>query len=206
MRSQWICTPHFTGLRVRLELLDVARHTAGLTAAGADPRIWEYMLCPPADTAAGMRAHVAQLMHDWQSGHEVPYVVSDLRTQHIIGCCRFRELHPEHRSLELGTWLTPTAHGTGSNADLKYLMLEHAFDVLGCIRVQLKTDARNTASQRSLEALGAHYEGRLRNHIITPTGHIRDSLVYAITDAEWPAIKAHLWHRIQRHQAHEGLA
>ena len=206
MQSQWMYPPQFTGVRVRLALLDSAHHTAGLTTAGADPRIWEYMLCPAADTAAGMQEHVAQLMRDWQTGHEVPYVVSDLRSQRIIGCSRLCELQPAHRSLELHTWLTPAAHGTGSNADLKYLMLEHAFDVLGCIRVQLKTDARNTASQRSLEALGAHYEGRLRNHIITPTGHIRDSLVYAITDAEWPAIKAHLWHRIQRHQAHEGLA
>lgn len=203
MRSQWIDTPQFTGVRVQLELLDATRHSAGLTVAGADPRIWEYMLCPPADTPTGMQAHVAQLMHDWREGHEVPYVVRDLRTQHIIGCSRFRELQPQHRSLELGTWLTPAAHGNGSNADLKYLMLSHAFEELGCLRVQLKTDARNTASQRALMALGAHYEGCLRNHIITPNGHIRDSLIYAIIDREWPAIKAHLWQRIQRHLANE---
>ena len=201
MRSQWITMPQQSGVFVHLELLDTERHMVGLAAAGADPRIWEYMLCPPADTPAGMRAHVEQLMQDWQAGQEVPYVVSDLRTRQIIGCSRFRELQPAHLSLELGTWLTPSAHGNGSNADLKYVMLSHAFEALGCIRVQLKTDARNTASQRSLTALGAHYEGRLRNHLITSNGHIRDSLVYAITDAEWPAIKAHLWQRIQRHQA-----
>lgn len=203
MQSQWMYPPQLTGVRVRLALLDSAHHTAGLTTAGADPRIWDYLLCPAADTAAGMQEHVAQLMRDWQTGHEVPYVVSDLRSQRIIGCSRLCELQPAHRSLELHTWLTPAAHGNGSNADINHLLLGHAFTTLGCIRVQFNIDARNSDAQRALTALGAHYEGCLRNHLITPAGHIRDSLVYAITDAEWPAIKARLEHRLQRHHATE---
>ena len=200
MRSTWITAPHFIGSRIQLVQLDPHQHRDGLVNAGAHAAIWTYMLVPPADTPAGMDDHIRILMDRWDAGEEVPYVVIHTHTQRIVGSARFRELHPQHRSLELGTWLTPAVHGDGTNAEVKLLMLTHAFEQLGCIRVQLKTDAQNTASQRSLEALGATYEGRLRNHIITPSGRIRDSLYYAITDADWPAIKHRLIDRIHRHQ------
>ncbi len=201
MRSTWITAQHLAGHHISLELLDPDRHRDGLVRAGAYADIWTYMLVPPADTPAGMDDHIRTLMARWDAGEEVPYVVIRQHDSCIVGSARFRELQPHHRSLELGTWLTPSVHGDGTNAELKLLMLTHAFEQLGCIRVQLKTDAQNTASQRSLAALGATYEGRLRNHIITPSGRIRDSLYYAITDAEWPAVKQHLIQRIERHQS-----
>lgn len=198
MRSTWITPNRLDGPTIRLELLDPIRHRDGLVHAGAHADIWTYMLCDPADTPAGMDAHIHTLMTWWDEGNEVPYVVLRQSDHNIIGISRFRELHPEHRSLELGTWLTPTVHGDGSNVALKYLMLAHAFEVLGCIRVQLKTDSRNHASQRSLDALGAVYEGCLRNHIITPAGDIRHSLFYAITDTDWPGIKHRLEQRLSK--------
>jgi RimJ/RimL family protein N-acetyltransferase len=78
-------------------------------------------------------------------------------------------------------------------------MLTYAFESLNCIRVQIKTNANNKAAQRSLEALGATYEGCLRNHIITPDGSIRDSFFYSILDREWPAVKVRLQQRLNKH-------
>jgi RimJ/RimL family protein N-acetyltransferase len=86
--------------------------------------------------------------------------------------------------------------GTAVNPECKYLLLRHAFETLGCIRVQFKTDARNLRSQRAIEALGAVREGILRNHMITADGHVRDSVFYSILDREWPQVKLKLEDRL----------
>jgi RimJ/RimL family protein N-acetyltransferase len=200
MRSTWITRPRFDGTLVTLEALDPLQHREGLIAAGAEPSIWSFLRFTPGDTPAGMNAHIAELIRRRDAGSEVPYVVRRTSDTSIVGVTRFIELHPEHRSLELATWLHPSAQGQGVNPEVKLLMLSHAFDDLGCIRVQIKTDATNTVARRSLEALGAVYEGTLRNHLLTPIGRVRDSAFYSIIDTEWPVINIQLHARIARKQ------
>ena len=200
MRSTWITRPRFDGTLVTLEELDPLQHREGLIAAGAEPSIWSFLRFTPGDTPAGMDAHIAELIRRRDAGSEVPYIVRRTSDTSIVGVTRFIELHPEHRGLELATWLHPSAQGQGVNPEVKLLMLSHAFDDLGCIRVQIKTDATNTVARRSLEALGAVYEGTLRNHLLTPIGRVRDSAFYSIIDTEWPVINIQLHARIARKQ------
>jgi RimJ/RimL family protein N-acetyltransferase len=119
----------------------------------------------------------------------------------VIGGSAFVTLRPEHRGLEIGwTWLTPTAWETGANVEAKLLMLQHAFDRLGCMRVEFKTEARNERSRAALAALPAQYEGVFRKHVLRPYG-IRDSAYYSVVDDEWPAVKANLVRRRDAHLA-----
>lgn len=195
----WNPVQQFIGQQIRLDALDPLAHRTGLIGAGADSRIWDYILFTPADTPAGMDAHIAEIVQRRDAGLEVPYVIVRQHDDTIVGLTRFLDLRPAHRSLELGTWLNPQAHGDGTNVAVKLLMLTYAFETLNCIRVQIKTNANNTAAQRSLTALGATYEGCLRNHLITPNGSIRDSFFYAILDREWPAVKTRLHQRLHKH-------
>lgn len=197
-RSTWITASQFNGQIIRLEALDPVTHRDGLVTAGADPQIWTYVRFARADTPAGMDAHIAELVRRRDAGEEVPYVVIQQASNTIVGVTRFIELRPAHKGLELGTWLNPLVHGDGSNIEIKYLMLQYAFERLGCIRVQIKTNANNRAAQRSLDALGATYEGHFRNHYILHDGTVRDSLFYSIIDSEWPTVKAHIQQRLAR--------
>lgn len=197
-RSTWINTPVFAGELTWLEFLDPHRHRAGLIAAGADPAIWTYIRFARADTPAGMDAHIAEVMRRWDAGLEVPYVIRRRSDDTIVGLTRFLELHEHDHNVELGTWLNPSAHGQGINPEVKLLMIDHAFGALGCRRLQIKTNAHNTAARRSLDALGAVYEGTIRQHIVTPTGEFRDSAYYSILADEWPSIRSALVARIQR--------
>jgi RimJ/RimL family protein N-acetyltransferase len=97
------------------------------------------------------------------------------------------------RGLEIGsTWLGKPWQRTRINTEAKYLLLRHAFEVLGAVRVQLKTDSRNVASQRAIERLGAIREGILRKHMLSQQGFMRDSVLYSIIDDDWPTIKGRL--------------
>ena len=196
MRSPWITQHHFTGSVVTLEALDPIRHRDGLVTAGAEASIWTFLRFAPGDTPAGMDAHIAELIRRRDAGSEVPYIVRRTADNLIVGVTRFIELRPEHRGLELATWLHPSAQGQGVNPEVKLLMLSHAFDDLGCIRVQIKTDATNAPARRSLEALGAVYEGTLRNHRVKEladgTGQVRDTAYFSILPSEWPAISPRL--------------
>lgn len=191
----WVTATHFDGHIVRLEALDPAHHRDGLIAAGADASIWTYLRFLPGDTPAGMDAHIAELIHRRDTFEEVPYVMIRRATNTIVGVTRFIDIRQAHRGIEFGTWIHPQAQGDGTNVETKLLMLNYAFEHLNCIRVQIKTDALNTAAQRSLIALGATFEGCLRNHLIRYDGRIRDSYIYSILDHEWSAIKAQLIQR-----------
>ena len=109
----------------------------------------------------------------------------------------YLDIRPEHRGLEIGmTWYAPSARGTKVNPEAKLLLLEHAFERLDAIRVQLKTDQRNVQSQRAIAKLGAVYEGTLRNHMIFESGYIRNTVMYSITPEEWPSVKQGLLDRL----------
>ena len=126
-----------------------------------------------------------------------PYAVIDLATGQPLGSSAYLDIRPAHRGLEIGfTWYAPAARGTKINPASKLLLLEHAFERLGCERVQLKCDGRNVRSQAAIAKLGAAREGTLRKHIVMPDGYIRDTVMFSIVRDEWTTVKAGLLARI----------
>jgi RimJ/RimL family protein N-acetyltransferase len=116
----------------------------------------------------------------------------------VVGSTRFLELRPEHRGLEIGwTWLTPSAWRTGANVEAKLLMMEHAFERMGCARAELKTDARNLRSRGAMAALPARFEGIHRKHRLLSDGSFRDSAWYSVIDDDWLAVRANLERRLR---------
>lgn len=177
---------------VRLEPLSEA-HIPGLFKAGQDESIWRYMRYGKIETEEQMAAWVRSLLAAQEQGTDLPFAVVHLETNQVIGATRYLEVQPHNRSLEIGgTWYTPAFQRTSVNTECKYLLLRHAFEVLGCVRVQFKTDVRNERSQRALERIGAVKEGILRNHMILPDGTLRSSVYYSILQAEWMGVKARL--------------
>lgn len=177
---------------VRLEPL-TETHVPDLAAVGLDPDIWRYMLYGDIDSEAEMLGFVRDLLARQARGTDLPFAVICQLTDRAIGCTRYMDIRRHDRGLEIGgTWYGAAFRRTAVNTECKYLLLRHAFETLGCIRVQFKTDLRNERSQRAIERLGAAKEGVLRNHMITPDGTIRDSVYYSILDREWPTVKARL--------------
>jgi N-acetyltransferase len=180
------------GRIVVLEPLTEA-HAVELRDAAADPRIWQLL---PIDASADFDTWIEHALRQQAAGEEVPFATLDAATGVAIGSTRFMALRPEHRSLEIGaTWLTPRAWRTGANIEAKLLQLTHAFEALGCVRVELKTDARNTQSRRAMEAIPAQFEGIHRRHRIERYGP-RDSAWYSVIADEWPQVKANLQRRL----------
>lgn len=181
------------GPRLRLEPLSEA-HAAGLLAA-ASPGLFDYMLVAPAAwTVEGFRQYVRDVQA--QPGL-IPLAATIRESGAVAGLSCYLDIRPEHRGLEIGnTWFGRSYQGTMVNPEAKYLMLRHTFEDLGAVRVQLKTDGRNQQSRQAIAKLGAHYEGTLRRHIITPSGYIRDTVMYSITDQEWPAVRESLLQRL----------
>jgi RimJ/RimL family protein N-acetyltransferase len=127
----------------------------------------------------------------------VPFAVLEASSGRPIGSTSYLTLRPAHRGLEVGwTWLAPAAWGTGANVEAKLLLLEHAFERLGCMRVEFKTDARNERARRALAALPARFEGVSLKHMLVRDGVVRDSAYYSVTDDEWPAVKTALLARL----------
>jgi len=187
-----------TGSVVRLEPLS-EKHVPDLTVAAHDERIWRYMLYVYPDTEEKMLAWVRDILARQAAGTDLAFAVIHLAIGRAIGATRYLEIRPEHRGLEIGgTWCATEFQRTAVNTECKYLLLKHAFEVLGCIRVQFKTDARNLRSLRAIERLGAAREGVLRNHYILEDGGYRDSVYFSILDREWPKIKERLEEMLAR--------
>jgi RimJ/RimL family protein N-acetyltransferase len=189
---------HLTGEVVRLEPLSLD-HVPGLAAAGRDENIWQYMVYGVVKTEEQMRLWVQHLLEAQAAGTDLPFAVIHLPTGQVAGSTRYMEIRPADRGLEIGgTWYGVAYQRTAVNTECKYLLLKHAFETLGCIRVQLKTDLRNVHSQHAIERLGAVKEGVLRNHMVLPDGTVRHSVYYSIIESEWPAIKARLEAMLER--------
>jgi N-acetyltransferase len=192
MDDLWRSSVTLQGQFVRLEPLTEA-HVPALAAVGCDDRIWKLMLYGMIRTEADMRVWVQRLLIGQATGTDLPFAVVQLASGRVAGATRFMDIHKEHRGLEIGgTWYGLEFQRTAVNTECKYLLLRHAFDWLGAIRVQLKADFRNERSWRAIERLGALREGILRNHYILPDGTRRDSVFYSIIDREWPQVKSHL--------------
>lgn len=180
------------GRIIRLEPLSLD-HVPALAAAGRDPAIWRYMPYPFDGSEGFMRAWVSEVLARQARGTDLPFAVVVQAGGQAIGATRYMDIRPADRGLEIGgTWYAPAHQRTAANTEAKYLLLRHAFETLGCLRVQLKTDLRNERSQRAIERLGAVREGVLRDHMLMPDGHRRSSVYYSILEAEWPAVKARL--------------
>jgi RimJ/RimL family protein N-acetyltransferase len=187
-----------TGRFVRLEPLS-EEHVPGLTAIGLDEEIWRYMLYGQMRSEEDIRGWVRRMLALAVQGTDLPFAVVDLASGCVAGATRYLEIRPAHYGLEIGgTWYGAAFQRTRVNTECKYLLLQHAFERLHCIRAQLKTDSRNERSQRAIERLGAVKEGMLRNHLILPDGRVRHSVYYSILDSEWPAVKLRLQEMLAR--------
>jgi RimJ/RimL family protein N-acetyltransferase len=188
----WITPVTLTGTHARLEPLTEA-HISGLAEVGVGQDFWHFMLYGEMNTEADMRNWVLDIMSRGQRGTDLPFVAIDLATGRVAGATRYLNMMPNDRGLEIGgTWYGIEFQRTAINTECKYLLMTHAFETLGAIRVQLKTDLINERSQRAIERLGAKREGVLRNHMILPDGRIRDSVFYSILDTEWLGVKKNL--------------
>jgi N-acetyltransferase len=185
---EWRTPVTLSGRFVRLEPMTEA-HIPGLTAIGLDDSIWEHMLYGEVRSEEDIRRWVQDII----SRPDLPFVAIHLDSGRVAGATRYLNMVPEQRGLEVGgTWYGHEFQRTAVNTECKYLLLEYAFETLGCIRVQFKTDLLNLRSQKAIERLGARREGVLRNHMILPDGRFRDSVFYSILDTEWPDVKKHL--------------
>jgi len=186
------------GELVRLEPLQLA-HAEELLAIGQEQEIWAYMFSNPSHSLADMQSYVNEALRQQETGAQLSFLIRARASEQALGMTSYLTLEPYHRGLEIGaTWLCSAGRRTGVNTECKYLLLRHAFETLGAIRVQLKTDSRNLRSQRAIERIGAIKEGVLRNHMIVQGGYYRDSVYYSIIDSEWPQVKEHLLTKLAR--------
>jgi RimJ/RimL family protein N-acetyltransferase len=188
-----------TGAHVRLEPMTEA-HVPGLARIGVnDDDIWRFMPYGYMRAEDDVRKWVEGVLSHAAEGTDVPFAVIHLESGRVAGATRYMEIRPEHNGLEIGgTWYGAEFRRTPVNTESKYLLLRHAFEKLGCIRVQLKTDSRNERSQRAIERIGAQREGLLRNHMILPDGYYRHSVYYSVLDTEWPKVKKKLEAMMER--------
>jgi N-acetyltransferase len=192
-----IATPTLHGVRVRLEPMTEA-HLAGLEEIAYDERIWRYMLTR-VKTLDDLRGWIEAALRDKATGTSLPWVTILKGEDRVIGSTRFIDLDQRHRTTELGhTWLAPSYHGGGLNAEAKLLQLRYAFEELGLNRVALKTHHENLQSQAAMRKIGAVEEGTFRNHYVMPDGSARHSVWFSVIRAEWPQVRSLLEERVAR--------
>jgi RimJ/RimL family protein N-acetyltransferase len=192
----WVSPVTLTGQYVRLEPMTEA-HVPALTEIGAGQDFWHFMLYGDMKTEQDMRTWVRDILSRAEKGTDLPFVAVHPASGRVAGATRYLNIMPTDRGLEIGgTWYGTDFQRTAVNTECKYLLLAHAFETLGAIRVQLKTDSRNERSQRAIERIGGVREGVLRNHMILPDGYFRHSVFYSILDSEWPNVKKKLEERL----------
>ena len=188
------------GELVVLEPLE-ERHAEGLWQAAQAPEIWQW-LARVGSSREYFDRWMALSLAAAREGREGVFATRRRRDGELVGSSRYLNVRPADRVVEIGwTWLNPSAWRSGVNVEAKLLMFEHAFERLGCVRVELKTDARNERSRAAMEALPARFEGILRKHMIVPDVGVRDSAYFSVIDDEWPAIRGNLEGRLSRGRA-----
>jgi len=179
------------GQHVRLEPLSLGHH-AQLCKIGLDEELWRWVV-QPVRTPEEMRAYIEEALQAQAAGTALPFATVERASGRAIGSTRFGNIDRVNRHVEIGwTWLGLKWQRTAANTEAKYLMLRHAFEPWGCLRVEFKTDSLNEPSRQALLRIGAKEEGIFRNHMITSTGRLRHSVYYSIIDSEWPKLKTHL--------------
>ena len=182
MLAEMVVTPIvLEGRHVRLEPLEES-HLAGLAAVGLDPELWRW-IPTPVRTVEEMAAYIATALREQAQGVSLPFVLLEPRTERPIGSTRYGNVDRTNRRVEIGwTWVARE--------------WQHAFETLGCIRVELKTDSLNERSRAAILRIGAREEGTFRNHMITASGRIRHTVYFSIVDSEWTGVKARLERRL----------
>lgn len=193
----WTTVPTLRGQHVTLQPLQL-EHVPGLRAAlegsGLD-QLW-YTQVPSPQRA---EAYVQAALQVQAEGKVLPFVIYDA-VGDIIGSTRFYDMDPSVPKLSLGyTWYTPRVQRTGANTEAKLLLLQHAFEAMGCISVVLETSWFNVTSRTAIARLGAKRDGVLRNHKRHADGTPRDTVIFSIIDAEWQGVKRHLQYRLDSH-------
>lgn len=167
-------------------------HVPDLIDAARDGALWQlwYTTVPSPDQMAGV---VEALLAQRERDGILPLVVRSQADGRIVGATRYMNVDAANRRLEIGgTWYAARTQRSGLNTECKWLLLQHAFEHLHCIAVELRTHVLNQRSRRAIERLGARLDGILRHHMIMPNGTVRDTAVYSITNDDWPTVKVHL--------------
>lgn len=193
-------TPILENDVVRLEPLDAAHHDDLAAAVKLDDlwRTWYTRIPSPERMADEI---------DWRiglqrEGRMAPWAVVDVRTDRAVGMTTFMDIDEPNRRLEIGsTWIARDVQGNGMNPAAKLLLLERAFDALGCIAVEFRTHWHNHQSRAAIARLGAKQDGVLRSHTVFPDGHVRDTVVFSIIASEWQAVRLGLEARLERHRS-----
>jgi RimJ/RimL family protein N-acetyltransferase len=189
--------PALVGKTVELTPLQ-QDHSLGLLSAAADGVLWNLKstVVPGPDT---IDAYIEGALAGRQVGTVMPYAVVLRSTGLICGSTRFWKIDRANRKLEIGhSWLSSSVQRSGVNTEAKYLLLTHAFEVMGSVRVQFTTDEQNDTSRAAILRIGAKQEGIVRNERIMPDGRKRNSVRFSIIDSEWPDVKTMLRHKMQR--------
>jgi len=188
------------GSHVRLEPLAKA-HLAGLAQFGLEEELWRWIPVP-VRTVEEMAAYIETALQEQERGVSLPFALIEKATGRAIGSTRYGNIDSTHRRVEIGwTWVAREWQRSAVNTEAKYLLLKHAFETLGCIRVELKTDSLNEKSRAAILRIGAREEGIFRNHMIAANGRIRHTVYFSIVDSEWPAVKARLESLLNSRQA-----
>ena len=196
MQTPLPCT--LTTERLRLEPMSTD-HVAAIEAAAHDGELWKLRVTSvpaPGETPA----YVAAALQGQVDGHMLPFVVRDLASDKIIGSTRYHDIVPAVERLEIGyTWYGKSWQRSHVNTSAKLMLMTHAFETLGAKLVGWRTDNFNHASQRAIERLGARKDGVLRHHALRRDGTIRDTVMYSLTWAEWPEVRAQLQYQLATH-------
>lgn len=179
------------GRHVRLEPLTREHHKA-LCQVGLEEELWRWIPVP-VQTSAQMAEYIDTALKDQASGMALPFAQIEKSTGRVIGSTRYANIERAHHRVEIGwTWIGRPWQRTAINTESKYLLLRHAFETLGCMRVELKTDSLNAKSRAAILRIGAREEGTFRNHMITSQGRIRHTVYFSIVDTEWPEVRSRL--------------
>ena len=185
---------------IRLEPLTADHHDA-LEAAAADGKLWELWFTSVPEPG-GMQTYIADALKGQRDGHMLPWAVRDVTSGEIVGSTRYHDIVPAIDRVEIGyTWYALRTQRSHVNTTCKHLLLQHAFDTLGCKVVGLRTDNFNFRSQRAIEGIGAKRDGVLRHHATRRDGTVRDSVMFSILSSEWPDVRRHLDLRLSRYAA-----
>jgi N-acetyltransferase len=182
-----------------VSLVPLARsHHDDLVEAVSDGELWNlwYTTIPTPDR---VMAEIDRRLDLQRQGSMIPFAVVERATLAAVGMTTFMHIDAVNRRVEIGsTWYRERVQRTALNTECKLLLLTHAFERLGCIAVEFRTHFFNQQSRAAIERLGAKLDGILRQHQLAGNGTLRDTCVYSILDREWPAVKAHLTHRLER--------
>jgi RimJ/RimL family protein N-acetyltransferase len=181
--------------RLLLRPLDLTDESA-LADAASDGALWE-KTTTTVPRPEGMRAYLETALDQAASGAALPFAIVVRDGERVVGTTRYMNIDAKNHRLEIGTtWVARSWQRSFVNTHAKFLLLRHAFEALGCIAVEFRTHILNHQSRQAIERLGAKQDGILRQHMIMPDGHIRDTVVYSIVKAEWPTVKAGLAQRL----------